>query len=200
MEEKSKPYSIFLATQESFFGEINISSLKYNSTWNLKKRHIYYVSEKPGKQISHLFFHPHGLSIREDRYLSCGGWYWGFRITTDSAYLFCCFCYSHGKMNSVDIVFIDVFFVMFLLFLSGWQGVMDHTEIDGDYQNDNKSTSIFEKRREEKNSFRITFSDYTHALCWVRLSNFSSNNLIDLNCLSCVKPIARFSLSRSEYF
>ena len=103
---KSKPYSIFLATQESFFGEINISSLKYNSTWNLKKRHIYYVSEKPGKQISHLFLHPHGLSIREDRYLSCGGWYWGFRITTDSAYLFCCFCYSHGKMNSVDIVFL----------------------------------------------------------------------------------------------
>ena len=119
MEEKSKPYSIFLATQESFFGEINISSLKYNSTWNLKKRHIYYVSEKPGKQISHLFFHPHGLSIREDRYLSCGGWYWGFRITTDSAYLFRCFCYSHGKMNSVDIVFLDVFFVMFLLF---WEG------------------------------------------------------------------------------
>ena len=68
-------------------------------------------------------------------------------------------------MNSVDIVFLDVFFVMFLLFLRGWQGVIDHTEVDGDYQNDNKSPSIFEKSREQKNSFRITFSDYTHALC-----------------------------------
>ena len=119
MEENQSLIQYFSQLRKVSFGEMNISSLKYNSTWNLKKRHIYYVSEKPGKQISHLFFHPHGLSIREDRYLSCGGWYWGFRMTTDSAYLFCCFCYSHGKMNSVDIVFLDVFFVMFLLF---WEG------------------------------------------------------------------------------